>query len=568
MDIDGEGGGFDDLVPRWMFVVSNPLGRVGVAAAVTALTTAPLWLNSDPASVRLAPLLVLGLVAVAGTAGWWATALSSLVVVPWYWWANVPPTSSFALPSSGEAVSVVAMGLLAIGLVALTYTVERSVADVKRLDQHRQLDHLVASVAKLDAEIHAVHVQAALRLSNQLAAVGEPAALAAFALAELTVPVPPTSSSIAIVEAGRLKILAAHNADPRSLRVLEQVDLADTDWLTTVLDGDPAFVDDRDAFALEHPNAGVLRLYASGSWAAIPFRSEGTVGLLSVHYADPQRLTAHTVYFSLVAEILATALQRAASEQTRVLHLAQLERTLAELAQSLAERDRIARTLSTTLLPPRLPALPGFATAAWLVPASADEVAGDFYDLFALEGGGWVAVLGDVCGKGAEAAAVTSLARYASRVTALDDPDPAHIADVANNALALDPSDLFCTMAVVRYMVDQQRLHVTLAGHPQPRLLHDGELCRIGEFGPALGLGTRDHRTTSYPFGPGDSVVLFSDGLIERDRAFGEDELDGRLRGMSGAHAPEISDAIRDLVAELQPDRADDLAVLVVSRTA
>ena len=90
-------------------------------------------------------------------------------------------------------------------------------------------------------------------------------------------------------------------------------------------------------------------------------------------------------------------------EELRLEHLSRLE-------QAFAERDRIARTLSTTLLPPRLPAPDGFTAAGWVLPAHAGEVAGDFYDLFTVAGGDWIGVLGDVCGKGAEAAAVTSLA--------------------------------------------------------------------------------------------------------------------------------------------------------------
>jgi sigma-B regulation protein RsbU (phosphoserine phosphatase) len=343
--------------------------------------------------------------------------------------------------------------------------------------------------------------------------------------------------------------------------VLQQVDLAETDWLADVLGGEPAFVDDRDEFARRHPNAGVLRIYPTGSWAAIPFRSEGTVGLLSVHYQLAQELSSCAVYFSLVAEILATALQRAASDQVRAKHLVELE-------QSLAERDRIARTLSTTLLPPRLPPLPGFTAAAWLQPASAGDVAGDFYDLFAVATGGWVAVLGDVCGKGAEAAAVTSLARYATRVTALDDPDPARIAGVANHALTLDDSDLFCTMALVRYLPGADQIDVTLAGHPQARLIHDGEVTRAGQFGPALGLGTQPHRTTTHPFLPGDSIVLFSDGLIERDQAFGEVQLDEHLARHGPSDADGIAQRLRDLVLGLEAHHTDDVAILVVTRDA
>ena len=402
---------------------------------------------------------------------------------------------------------------------------------------------------------------AVLDLSTALATTSGAREVAERALAELRLPVAPTSASIAIVEAGHLRMLAVLGADPRSVRALERVELGDAGWLQDVLAGEASFVDDRATFAAAHPDAGVLHLYPTGSWAAVPFRSEGTVGVLSVHYREPQQLSEHRLYFSFVAEILATALQRAVSEEQRASHLAELEKTL-------AERDRIARTLSTTLLPPNLPTVPGFTASAWLIPASRDELAGDFYDLFRLDDGGWVAVLGDVCGKGAEAAAVTSLARYAARVTALDDPDPLRIAEVGNNALSLDPSDLFCTMAIVRYRHGEDEIDVTLAGHPQVRLIRDGKVHRVGRFGPALGLANRPHTMEREPLLPGDTVVLFSDGLIERSSHFGEEQLDEALAAGPPGDADAVARTLRKVVLDQRADRSDDLAALVITRTA
>jgi sigma-B regulation protein RsbU (phosphoserine phosphatase) len=453
------------------------------------------------------------------------------------------------------------MAVLAARLTALTATMERAIHGVRALDVSRQLENLAAAVQRAAAERDAAQTMAVLELSTALATTRGVRQVAERALAELRLPVPPTTASIAIVEDGHLRMLATSGADPRSVKVLERVDLSGSEWLHQVLAGEASFVDDREAFAAAHPDAGVLHLYPTGSWAAVPFRSEGTVGILSLHHRDPQPLSEHRNYFSFVAEILATALQRAASEEQRAAHFVELERTL-------AERDRIARTLSTTLLPPKLPAIRGFTTAAWLIPAHRDELAGDFYDLFAVGSGGFVAVLGDVCGKGAEAAAVTSLTRYAARVTTLDEPDPLRIAEVGNNALTLDPSDLFCTMAIVRYLEGEDAIDVTLAGHPQVRVLRDGKVHRVGRFGPALGLGTRPHTMEREPLFPGDSVILFSDGLIERSKHFGEDQLDEAIAAGPPGDADAIAQALRKVVLDLRSDRADDLAVLVITRTA
>ncbi|MDT7579299.1 MAG: phosphoserine phosphatase RsbU/P, partial [Pseudonocardiales bacterium] len=99
------------------------------------------------------------------------------------------------------------------------------------------------------------------------------------------------------------------------------------------------------------------------------------------------------------------------------------------------ERDRLARltvTLQRTLLPPTLPTVPGLEVAAHYHVASSDEVGGDFYDMFRLDDGRWGLFIGDVCGKGAGAAVVTSLARYTLRAAAVHDPDPAAVLTALN----------------------------------------------------------------------------------------------------------------------------------------
>ncbi len=195
-----------------------------------------------------------------------------------------------------------------------------------------------------------------------------------------------------------------------------------------------------------------------------------------------------------------------------------------------------------------------------------DEVAGDFYDLFSVPGGGWVAVLGDVCGKGAEAAAVTSLARYAARATALSDPDTARIADVVNTALVEDESDVFCTMGVVRFAHERGEVDVTLAGHPQLRLLHDGVVTRVGRYGSVLGYATTPPVVQRHALPAGAAIVLFSDGLIERHPDFGEDELDALLLTAPDGPAEVLAAYVRERILAVPPARHDDLALLVVKR--
>jgi sigma-B regulation protein RsbU (phosphoserine phosphatase) len=201
-----------------------------------------------------------------------------------------------------------------------------------------------------------------------------------------------------------------------------------------------------------------------------------------------------------------------------------------------------------------------------LLPARGDEVAGDFYDLFPVGEGDWVAVLGDVCGKGAEAAAVTSLARYAARATALHDPDPGRIADVANTALLRDPSDLFCTMVIVRYSRRAEELQVTLAGHPQARVVSDGGTRRVGTFARPLGLATKDAPVVRVPFGAGDTVAVFTDGVVDRNPAFDEAAVDRLLEECAGLPATDVAERIRTRLESMEVVRADDAALLVLRR--
>jgi sigma-B regulation protein RsbU (phosphoserine phosphatase) len=533
---------FDALIPRWLFVIRPPLLRYLAALVVPLLLWAPLITVADGEALRLGPVIVLGLIVVAGSAGSGPAAIAGVAALLAYWRDGVPPPRSFALDDLSSHVAVAGMFVIAGGLPILTRRIEQTVDGVRRLDRER-----------IDA---AVQAGAVTTLATAIAAEATPEGVANVALDHLAFPRDLTGSSIALVVDDHMKVLASRGATRAVIDALESADLRRSDWLLEVLAGTPAIIDDRDDFAAKHPGANVLRLYASGCWAVIPFRYQQTVGLLSVHSAIPQPLSNHADYFALVAAVLAAALERARAQAAHLL----------EVETSLAQRDRIARTLSTTLLPPRLPSLPGFSAAGWIVPANDGEVAGDFYDLFAVGEGEWVAILGDVCGKGAEAAAVASLARYAARTTALIDPDPAAIAEVADRALREDSSSLFCTMAVVRFNRLESTITVALAGHPQMRCLSPSGIRRIGRHGTALGMSFGGGvQLDTQPFGPGDTVLLFSDGLIERSIPFDDDALDEALARIPDRSAPALSEQLRALALGLPADHPDDIAILAVT---
>lgn len=553
--------GFDDLVPAWMFAVRSVAGRLATGLVVAAIVSVPVLALHDAPALGLAPLLVLGTVVVAATAGWWPTAVTSVLLLAAYCWNGVPPERTIRISDAHGVVSVGVLGVFLAGLVVLTWQVEHAVEAVRALDAARRAAAVSEAASRRSAEATAVQSQDALRLAAELPMARTMTDVANRALTQLDQPAKPTASSIAIVRGGRLQILASRGATRKSVELLERTELDASQWFSHVVSGEAAIVNDREQFAKEHPDEAILTLYPCGSWAVVPFRSEDTVGLLSVYYFTPQRLTDYRLYFSLVAELVAAAIERARAEE-------QVFNYVRELEQAFTERDRIARTLSTTLLPPKFATIPGTSAAGWVVPGTADRVAGDFYDLFPVDGTDWVVVLGDVCGNGAEAAAVTSLARYAARVTSLHNPDPVGIAEVVNDALDADPSELHCTMAIVRYRRAFDSIEVTLAGHPHVRVLHDGEVHRVGKSSPPVGLGLEGFERATHPFLPGDCLVLFSDGVIERCDSFGEDELDDVLGGFGTCEAVNLAELFRKSVLELPQDRIDDIAALVVGREA
>lgn len=249
------------------------------------------------------------------------------------------------------------------------------------------------------------------------------------------------------------------------------------------------------------------------------------------------------------------------------------------------ERDRLrvlAATLQKTLLPPTLENMPGLDVCAHYHLASLDEVGGDFYDLFPLAPGTWGLFLGDVCGKGAAAAAVTSLARYTLRAAAVYDPDPVAVLGNLNTVLnheynGADPR--FCTVVFGLLTLDPERggFHITLAsgGHPPALLMRaDGTADFLPTPGGQLiGVLPEAHiATTTVRLAPGDTLLLYTDGLTEArtdatssgGERYGDDALLGFARALAPATASDTVSAVRELLDSFGTGVDDDTAVLAV----
>ncbi len=259
----------------------------------------------------------------------------------------------------------------------------------------------------------------------------------------------------------------------------------------------------------------------------------------------------------------------------------EMELRLAALAAVAAEREQrriwedVAATLRTSLLPELLPQIPGVELAAVCQPADLAVLGGDFYDVFPASEGSWFLVVGDVCGKGPSAAAVTAAARHTIRAEAAHDTDPARILHQVSDALyrQLESHDSarWCTVVLARMTPTEGGavLEISCGGHPLPRVRRaDGTVDLAAEPGTVVGLVPHSERSTvTTRLASGDALVFFTDGIIEArkdNELLGEESLDAVL-AHSAPHGPE--DVIAAVMGQLdQADvrQHDDAAMLVV----
>lgn len=245
-----------------------------------------------------------------------------------------------------------------------------------------------------------------------------------------------------------------------------------------------------------------------------------------------------------------------------------------ENARLFKERDEIARKLQESLLPPELPAIPGLELASRYHAAGRGfEVGGDFYDVFSMGGSGWGLVIGDVCGKGPEAAGLTGLVRHTIRASAMQERKPSQILARLNEAVIEQRSDsMFCTVCFLRVKPNEggARLTISCGGHPLPLVMRaNGSVESAGVPGTLLGVfPDPDLRDKSIDLGRGDAIVLYTDGVIE-ERApgavFGRDRLTALLESCRGLDAANIAESVERAVLGFRPeDPRDDIALLVL----
>jgi PAS domain S-box-containing protein len=242
-------------------------------------------------------------------------------------------------------------------------------------------------------------------------------------------------------------------------------------------------------------------------------------------------------------------------------------------------RERLARehatveTLQRSLLPRRLPAIPGVELGACYRPATPQSrVGGDFYDVFPLTDSTWALLIGDVSGKGSAAAALSALARYTVRADALREPDPARVLKLLNDALVREGGD-FCTavLATLDLQTGTPALTVASAGHPPPLLVRDGSAREL--TGPGLLLGysaDASFEQRRETLQPGDTLVFYTDGLMDAqapEQVLEPEEIGELAASGQDSSATEMARKLeRAAVREGAPAR-DDIAILVARIT-
>jgi CHASE3 domain sensor protein len=235
------------------------------------------------------------------------------------------------------------------------------------------------------------------------------------------------------------------------------------------------------------------------------------------------------------------------------------------------ERDRseaTTRTLQQSILPSAVPEIPGCELATRFIPGGG-AVSGDFYDVLELDDDEWALIIGDVCGKGATAAAATAMARWTLRTSLSEGADPVDALRLLNSLILRYRADgQFITAVCVKVRLDPGSAHLVVAsaGHPAPVLVPShGAPVTVAAHGDLLGImPTIRLRSAELLLQPGDSLVVYTDGVTDQgpevrrspEQALAERAQDG------GAHA--LARILADLATDPGASHPDDVAIIAL----
>jgi anti-anti-sigma factor len=315
----------------------------------------------------------------------------------------------------------------------------------------------------------------------------------------------------------------------------------------------PVWLHDRAAVLAGYPAVVPDVLEWTQAVAALPLLvGDRAVGALAVTFRTSRRFDADERTFLLtVAGQIGAAFERAA------------------LADA---RREMADTLQRSLLPGDLPAVDRLAVTARYLPAvQGTSAGGDWYDVLPLAGGAVAVAVGDVVGHGAPAAAVMGQLRSALAGLLLAGLSTARALEVLDQFAAQVPGARMSTVACLRLEPDTGRLTYSSAGHPPPLLVGGGGTRRDryldGGLGPALGLPAAGSRPeVTLPLPPGATLVLYTDGLVERRGATLDDGLERLATAVTTRRSSPLPALLDGVLDELVDGNGgtDDIAVVAV----
>ncbi len=252
------------------------------------------------------------------------------------------------------------------------------------------------------------------------------------------------------------------------------------------------------------------------------------------------------------------------------------ERELMAAKDRAEESERHARTLALTLqrtlMPASTPQIPGLAVAAAYRPSGdGTEVGGDFYDIFPVGNDTWAVLIGDVCGKGAEAAVVTALARNTVRALAVTHNGPAQVLSRLNEVLRRYESERFCTvvLAILRLDGEQWRVTMSVGGHPAPLLVSGAaQPVALEALGPLVGIfPDAAFSDVDLVLCPDQTLLLHTDGITEAlgpDGYYGDERLLRKVAELGPTPQSLVDGLVEDAVSFQGSSTRDDIAVVAV----
>jgi hypothetical protein len=308
----------------------------------------------------------------------------------------------------------------------------------------------------------------------------------------------------------------------------------------------PIILDHVDHLTVRNP---VLRSKGIKSLLGVPLLANGQViGVLHVGTLSSRKFTeADADLLQLVADRVALALlaRRSSTERTA------------------------AVALQRSLVPGRLPKIPGLEMASRYITAEDGGVGGDWYDLFTVPSGHVCVIVGDVAGRGLKAAVVMGRLRSTVRAYLMETVQPADVLDLADRKLQhFEPTEM-ATLLLAVVDPSLQTMQVSLAGHPAPVVMLPGAPAEFLDLpiDPPIGVtGPNKRRSTTVDLSPGEVVCFFTDGLVER-RTIPLDERLELLRASVEVEHPEyVCQAVMGNLVSTEPT-GDDIALLVLRRS-